>query len=750
MKEMKYRLLRTFLTTCAFAQTVLLFGQWTTNENLPVYPSNEVTTIRIEIAPSDLELIYFTDSLFSNHEYSANFIFESSQLTDTVENIGFRLRGNTSRLAEKKSFKVSFNTFTPGEKWNGLEKLNLNGEHNDPSILRTKLGWEMAQEAGLVAPHVAFTRLFINELYAGLYLNVEHYDEQFVERQFGSSAGNLFKCGYSADLAFISNNPEDYKIAPWNGTRTYELKTNRLADDYSGLAHFIDVLNNTSSFTLHCELNKVFDVKKYLRTLAYELVIGHWDGYVFNNNNFYLFQRPSDGKFEFIQYDIDNTAGIDWVGNDWTTQNIYNYGNNDRPLYDRLLSNDELRDQFSFFVFQFMTEFAPIEDIEARANQLLEMITVPGLEDEYRTLDYGFSDADFTNALNEAWGGHIAYGIVPYFENRYSSNYVQLETTEAPTLFDVDDNAPLIDGQLRISVTPESIAEAVTLNYRIDNGLEVTVNLNDQGSDGDAVSDDGIWESTFDLVGLGDCIEYTVIVTSNGVTASAPCATKVWITPANDGLVLNELMSDNQTSLSDEAGEYDDWFEIWNGNNAPVLPSNYWVSDNIDYPLKFKLAGNSIPENGFKLLWADQDDEQGENHTNFSLSNSGEELLVLKIQEGSPRMVDYIAFFQATADVSFGREVDGAPLWVNFESPTPNSENGIVSVQSFGMTKTLPYPNPTSGIVHLPRGENWTFHDLSGKLLSIPTNGLSANLASLAPGVYLLKSEEAIIRILKK
>jgi len=108
MTEMKHSLLRTFLTTCAFAQTLLLFGQWIPNESLPVYPSNEVTTIRIEIAPSDLELIYFTDSLFSNHEYTATFIFESSQLTDTVENIGFRLRGNTSRLAEKKIIQGLF------------------------------------------------------------------------------------------------------------------------------------------------------------------------------------------------------------------------------------------------------------------------------------------------------------------------------------------------------------------------------------------------------------------------------------------------------------------------------------------------------------------------------------------------------------------------------------------------------------------------------------------------------------------
>ena len=41
----------------------------------------------------------------------------------------------------QKSFKVSFNTFTQGASWNGLEKLNLNGNHNDPSMLRARMVW---------------------------------------------------------------------------------------------------------------------------------------------------------------------------------------------------------------------------------------------------------------------------------------------------------------------------------------------------------------------------------------------------------------------------------------------------------------------------------------------------------------------------------------------------------------------------------------------------------------------------------
>lgn len=700
--------------------------------------------------PADVELLYFADSLFSNHEYPATFIFESELLTDTVENVGFRLRGNTSRLAAKKSFKVSFNTFSAGAKWNGLEKLNLNGEHNDPSIMRSKLGWEMAQQAGLIAPYVSYTRLYVNEIYAGLYINVEHYDEQFLESRFGSDAGNLYKCHYPANLDFISNNPDDYKQAPWGGPRTYELKTNTEADDYSGLAHFIDVLNNTSSNALACELEKVFDVQKYLRALAFELVIGHWDGYVFNNNNFYLYQRPSDGKFEFIQYDIDNTAGIDWFGNDWTTQNIYDYTNGTRPLYERLLNQDTYRDQFSYFVYEFMTEIAPLEDIEARAEELLALITEAGLEDEFRVFDYGFTDDDFLNAKDEAWGEHVDYGILPYYEGRYGWNYVQLETTAQPTLFHVEDNAPLVNSQLRLAVSPIFPAETVSMSYTLDDGEAQTVELNDEGINGDTSEGDGIWETNLNLEGLGDFIEYSISVTSNGTLAAQPCPTKVWITPANDNLVLNELMSDNESFNSDEFGEFDDWFELWNGNGAPVLPSNYWVSDNLEQPLKFKLAGSTIPTSGFRLLWADHDEEQGVNHCNFALQNSGEELLILKIQDGSMRLVDYISFGQLAPDVSYGREVDGSPIWINFETPTPNSENGIVDIVSYQVENALPYPNPTTGILHLPSNDNWTFHDISGKQVSVPLNGSTANLQLLTSGVYLLKCEERIIRILKK
>ena len=58
----------------------------------------------------------------SNHSYHASIHYESSGINSTLNNIGVRLRGNTSLNSPKKSFKLDFNAFIPGQKLFGLEK----------------------------------------------------------------------------------------------------------------------------------------------------------------------------------------------------------------------------------------------------------------------------------------------------------------------------------------------------------------------------------------------------------------------------------------------------------------------------------------------------------------------------------------------------------------------------------------------------------------------------------------------------
>ena len=207
----------------------------------PVFKDDIVPQVYIQIDQDSLNAIF--DNIFSDHLYPATFIFDNRAIRDTVENIGFRLRGNTSRGAGKKSFKISFNTFEKGRQWNKLEKLNLNGEHNDPSVTRSKLGWDLLRSFGVPAPRCNQVQLYINNQYVGIYANVEQIDEEFAEARFGNKDGNLYKCLWPADLTFKGLDPDAYKAAPF-GDRTYALKTNEEADDYSDLANFINVLNN--------------------------------------------------------------------------------------------------------------------------------------------------------------------------------------------------------------------------------------------------------------------------------------------------------------------------------------------------------------------------------------------------------------------------------------------------------------------------------------------------------------------------
>ena len=69
-----------------------------------LFDDSSLPEIHITVSPADLETI-LTD-VFSDVEYPADFIFIRDGVADTVTNIGFRIRGNTSRSSQKKSFKV--------------------------------------------------------------------------------------------------------------------------------------------------------------------------------------------------------------------------------------------------------------------------------------------------------------------------------------------------------------------------------------------------------------------------------------------------------------------------------------------------------------------------------------------------------------------------------------------------------------------------------------------------------------------
>jgi spore coat protein CotH len=402
--------------------------------NNDVFLQNEVAEVHISLSANNLNTL-LGDSLYSDYHFPATFYYYCSAQNDTIQNVGFRVRGNTSRGANKKGFKISFNEYTQGKKFKGIEKMNLVGQHNDPSLLRYWMSLTTLNTNDLISSRSSYVKLYINGQYKGIYLNVEHIDDEFLEKRFiGDDHGNLYKCTWGADLKYKGSNQSSY-YGP------YELKTNKSANDYSDLIQFIQTLNSISDGDFPCFIEDHFEVELYLKTLAAEMIIGHWDGYAFNKNNYYLYQQPSNGKFVFIEYDMDNTFGIDWFGIDWANRDLNNWHSNDRPLVERLLSYPFYNDLFNSCLSQILNNlnvsgwYSDLQDKKGLISSAVQ-------SDSYYSMDYGFQYSDFLNAIDNNYGAHVTNGVAEYLNERINSGLNQIQNNgnqSHPCLTSTDD-----------------------------------------------------------------------------------------------------------------------------------------------------------------------------------------------------------------------------------------------------------------------------------------------------------------------
>ena len=141
------------------------------------------------------------------------------------------------------------------------------------------------------------------------------------------------------------------------------------------------------------------------------------------------------------------------------------------------------------------------------------------------------------------------------------------------------------------------------------------------------------------------------------------------------GLVINELMASNQTTLEDpdEPGEFPDWIELYNGTSGTIDLEGMYLTDEFQNLTKWQIgAGVSIKPGQYLIFYADDDGTQGVYHTNYQLSMNGETIVL--VDSDSKTIIDSILFDGQFEDVSYGRFPDGDNFW-SFQSPTPGSPN---------------------------------------------------------------------------
>ena len=264
-----------------------------------------VLDITIEIAPEDWETLRhqtrtLEDLLAEIEEYGLSRpfadIYTWFPATVTVDGethaeVGVRKKGFIGSQSDTKpSLKLRFDKYVDGLALGGvMERMTLNNGVQDPSLINTCLAHQVFAAAGIPTPRCSFATVSVNGKELGLYVHVEEIKPPFLARYFASTEGNLYE-------GSVSDFTPDYR-------GTFEKKTNEDAADWSDVDAVVAALQDPSAAGL-AALADAVDLDRFLTFWALEVLVGHWDGYSGNRNN-YRFYREPGGRFVFMPWGVD-------------------------------------------------------------------------------------------------------------------------------------------------------------------------------------------------------------------------------------------------------------------------------------------------------------------------------------------------------------------------------------------------------------------------------------------------------------
>ena len=163
-------------------------------------------------------------------------------------------------------------------------------------------------------------------------------------------------------------------------------------------------------------------------------------------------------------------------------------------------------------------------------------------------------------------------------------------------------------------------------------------------------------------------------------------------------LVINEFMASNTITSVPNAlpGTFEDWIELKNVGATPLDLGGWKLTDNAgNLNLWTFPASTTINPGGYLVVFAsgqNQPDANGNLHTNFKLSKSGEYLALIRPDDSiassyGPGVSDYPS---QNDDISYGcHPVSGTSVF--FATPSPsaqNSVNGVAKVSPLEITPT--------------------------------------------------------------
>ena len=357
-------------------------GDW---NKLRAQHRSVVKTLRTDIPPSEQEKPF---------DYvPANLAIDGTD----VGKVAIRKKGFVGSLDyNRPSFKIQIDKYEKKKMFAGVDTLTLNNNKQDGSRVHQLVGYQFFRSAGLPASHCNLALVSVNEKSLGIYSNVESLDKHMFRRAFKSAKGTLYE-GTVCDFHVHSLVRFERKFGSKKAIASIKNASIALdSDDRS-------ILGN---------LGRHLDLDRFYRYWAAEVLVGHWDGYVSNKNNYFVYFDSKSERLHFLPWGLDQLA---------TDRNMFWRQGFDPPksvkadaaIPRRLYKNPEARKKYFAAMRSLLDEVWDEDKLVAQIDDLQAMIDPHRIEKSFWSRRHASSFQKFISRRRAEILDEIAGGKFP-------------------------------------------------------------------------------------------------------------------------------------------------------------------------------------------------------------------------------------------------------------------------------------------------------------------------------------------------
>ncbi len=588
------------------------------------------------------------------------------------KNVGLKFRGNSSFRSVSPDLKRSMNLYIDhkhsDQKLLGYKTLNLLNANSDPTFMREVIYSHVARDY-IPAFKGNFVKVVINGESWGIYSHIQQFNKDFLEDNFSTRDGVRWKIGAggggSGNLRYPGEKKEDYT--------GFQQRTEGKAEAWKELQQFTKLLDETPIEELAEKLNGRFDIDSAMWSLALECVFQD-EGYFTRGSDYNLYLDP-DGRFHLLQHDgnevmsIPGGPGMPSGLSGPKLEPFYNADNPDRPLMYKLFQVPHFKARYRHHLKTITEEWIKWGKIGPLVEGYAALIRDEVKKDVRKHSSFEAFEKGLVETSSD--GRRTKLGLKPFTEGRreflLSHPEVDLPTPKIVSVTELDEAKSTNSTRIVATTTGKTSAKTVVLWFS-DGKNEPYRNVSMQP---DGQKGDSVFTANIPAQLAGKKIRYYVEARSGGAVMTSdfyparaeakPLSFRINSPKADRSLlVINEVVSENQSAAKDPQGDFDDYIEIANSSDSEVDLSGKFLTDSKKNPRKWKFPkGIKIAAGGRLVIWADEDGKAEEGlHANFKLAKGGETIQLIDSDKAGNSILDEVKVAKLDPDSAYRRVPD--------------------------------------------------------------------------------------------